>query len=103
MTEPELLPIIATVKAGDTLVFLMPSLTNLRELDTWWHMLKKRYPGVDVSIVPAVGVVHIPQPELKVVCGDIHTLEGMRGFWRCQLESDHEGDHAQGKKKWGRS
>lgn len=67
--EPEIPPIIATVKAGDQLTFLMPQLADhtLDQLHRVREILRSQHPGVSVQVVPAVGVVHIPAPKLTLI------------------------------------
>lgn len=118
--NPEIPPIVATVQAADQLIFLMPQLDNQQALRQWTEQLKTRYPNVDVSIVPAVGVVHIPAPLLQVVeipeglpgdtalCGRTLTEEGMKGFYLCELPARTRYPHMlhwspRGNKTWIKS
>src|SRR5688572_9005002 len=60
--------VVAVVRTGDRLIFLIPELAGqtLRELDIARQILQRQHPGIIVNVVPAVGVVHIPAPDIRV-------------------------------------
>ena len=63
--EPELPPIIATVKVGDALIFLVPDMINWnpRIMKSHFDAMENLLPGVLFGFIPAVGVVHVPAPK----------------------------------------
>ena len=112
MTEPvEIPPIVAVVQIGDALTFLMPQLADLTiyQLNHVREILRAQHPGINVQVVPAVGVVHIPAPEQVIVdpdrlsaleianrlnvCTSMYGHPNMRGFRLCASQGEHEGDH----------
>lgn len=78
-TRPDLPPIIATVKSGDTLIFLMPELADStwREIQEIEEILSRKT-SVKCCIVPAMGVVHMPAPQQVEVAIDENRMEEIR-------------------------
>jgi len=125
LRKGELPPVIATVKAGDGLILLAPSMQGWTPEDSrrWQRATSERHPGITVTFVPAVGVVHVEEPEgpwLNVeprpndvvipLCGHTYSPPDMKGWWSCCLAPDHEEDHFNGsaqhplrwpKEPWG--
>lgn len=62
---PEPPPVVAVVQAGDTLIFLIPELKSLDAIRYAEARLTDQYPGIRCTVVSAVGVVHLPAPELS--------------------------------------
>ena len=91
LRKGELPQIVATVKAGDSLVFLAPDMAN------WNPAVHQAFrkitaltlgDGIEFAFVPAVGVVHVPAPEMVVGCPHHHVSHGY-----CCEPKDHDGPH----------
>lgn len=96
----ELPPIVATVQAGDALIFLAPEALgwSRSQLMSYRYMLKEILGDIPFAFAPAVGVVVKTAPPLQMV--DIH--QGLctskiicpkYGLRICGLESCHSDDH----------